>query len=243
MTFHFFISATVPAVFWNFFRFFFAVNASEAEEEDEHEFYDAINEYPGSPGSTGDNCITFNIPTGNSHRRHSSGSSSEVDEARETKHVGVHWIITQYSNVRTKNQPVHFQVVLVTEKARKTTHPEQPANNMLSKSSDSTRKRRTRIPDKPYYPLNLWGIMKNCIGKDLSKIPMPVNFSEPLSMLQRLTEDYEYADILDVAAKWGQFLICRLIVILVFFLKVYWSLRAACLRCSLHYFILFYDCY
>jgi len=39
--------------------------------------------------------------------------------------------------------------------------------------------------------------MKNCIGKDLSKIPMPVNFSEPLSMLQRLTEDYEYANILD----------------------------------------------
>lgn len=26
---------------------------------------------------------------------------------------------------------------------------------------------------------------------------MPVNFSEPLSMLQRLTEDYEYAEILD----------------------------------------------
>lgn len=43
--------------------------------------------------------------------------------------------------------------------------------------------------------------MKNCIGKDLSKIPMPVNFSEPLSMLQRLTEDYEYAEILDTAAK------------------------------------------
>lgn len=42
--------------------------------------------------------------------------------------------------------------------------------------------------------------MKNCIGKDLSKIPMPVNFSEPLSMLQRLAEDFEYADLLDVAA-------------------------------------------
>lgn len=26
---------------------------------------------------------------------------------------------------------------------------------------------------------------------------MPVNFSEPLSMLQRLTEDYEYAYVLD----------------------------------------------
>lgn len=42
--------------------------------------------------------------------------------------------------------------------------------------------------------------MKNCIGKDLSKIPMPVNFNEPLSMLQRLTEDYEYTDLLDKAA-------------------------------------------
>ena len=37
------------------------------------------------------------------------------------------------------------------------------------------RKRRTRVPDKPNYPLNLWSIMKNCIGKDLSKIPLPVS--------------------------------------------------------------------
>ncbi|XP_041079042.1 oxysterol-binding protein 2-like isoform X6 [Polyodon spathula] len=63
------------------------------------------------------------------------------------------------------------------------------------------KKRRTRIPDKPNYSLNLWSIMKNCIGKELSKIPMPVNFNEPLSMLQRLTEDMEYHDLLDKAAK------------------------------------------
>lgn len=67
------------------------------------------------------------------------------------------------------------------------------------------RQRRTTVPEKPNYPLNLWNIMKNCIGKDLSKIPMPVNFSEPLSMLQRLTEDYEYAEILDVAARFVEF--------------------------------------
>uniref|UniRef100_A0A8C9V1G4 Oxysterol-binding protein n=1 Tax=Scleropages formosus TaxID=113540 RepID=A0A8C9V1G4_SCLFO len=63
------------------------------------------------------------------------------------------------------------------------------------------RKRRTRIPDKPNYSLNLWSIMKNCIGKELSKIPMPVNFNEPLSMLQRLSEDLEYHELLDKAAK------------------------------------------
>ena len=42
--------------------------------------------------------------------------------------------------------------------------------------------------------------MKNSIGKDLSKIPIPVNFSEPLSFLQRLNEDFEYSEILDRAS-------------------------------------------
>uniref|UniRef100_A0A8C1GC34 Oxysterol-binding protein n=1 Tax=Cyprinus carpio TaxID=7962 RepID=A0A8C1GC34_CYPCA len=66
---------------------------------------------------------------------------------------------------------------------------------------DGTTKRRSRIPDKPNYSLNLWSIMKNCIGKELSKIPMPVNFNEPLSMLQRLSEDLEYYELLDRGAK------------------------------------------
>ena len=47
-------------------------------------------------------------------------------------------------------------------------------NATSSASTDTKRLRRTRVPDKPNYPLNLWSIMKNCIGKELSKIPMPV---------------------------------------------------------------------
>lgn len=39
----------------------------------------------------------------------------------------------------------------------------------------SKRKRRLTIPEKPNYSLNLWSIMKNCIGKELTKIPMPVS--------------------------------------------------------------------
>ncbi|KAH8406978.1 hypothetical protein KR222_002140, partial [Zaprionus bogoriensis] len=81
---------------------------------------------------------------------------------------------------------------------------ETPKSSAVSETEQSShvqvRRRRSRVPDKPNYPLNLWSIMKNCIGKDLSKIPMPVNFNEPLSMLQRLVENYEYAEILDVAA-------------------------------------------
>ncbi|XP_076150781.1 oxysterol-binding protein 1 isoform X3 [Alosa pseudoharengus] len=76
-------------------------------------------------------------------------------------------------------------------------NPESPQSQEL----EPVKKRRTRIPDKPNYSLNLWSIMKNCIGKELSKIPMPVNFNEPISMLQRLSEDLEYSELLDKAAK------------------------------------------
>ncbi|XP_015787070.1 oxysterol-binding protein 2 [Tetranychus urticae] len=61
-------------------------------------------------------------------------------------------------------------------------------------------RRRTRILDRPNQSLNLWSFLKKCIGKELTKIPMPVNFNEPLSMLQRLTEDFEYAHLLHKAA-------------------------------------------
>lgn len=32
--------------------------------------------------------------------------------------------------------------------------------------------------------MSLWSLIKNAIGKDLTKLPLPVNFNEPLSMLQ-----------------------------------------------------------
>ncbi|XP_066954235.1 oxysterol-binding protein 1 isoform X10 [Macrobrachium rosenbergii] len=71
---------------------------------------------------------------------------------------------------------------------------------VIQANGQPKRQRRTIVPEKPNYPINLWSILKNCIGKELSKIPMPVNFNEPLSFLQRLTEDFEYSDILDRAA-------------------------------------------
>ncbi|XP_034109425.1 oxysterol-binding protein-related protein 2 isoform X1 [Drosophila sulfurigaster albostrigata] len=48
--------------------------------------------------------------------------------------------------------------------------------------------------------ISVWSILKNCIGKDLSKITMPVVLNEPLSFLQRLCEYMEYAEILTQAA-------------------------------------------
>ncbi|ENN76797.1 hypothetical protein YQE_06638, partial [Dendroctonus ponderosae] len=48
---------------------------------------------------------------------------------------------------------------------------------------------------------NIWAVLKNCIGKELSKITMPVVFNEPLSFLQRMAEYMEYAHLLRIAAQ------------------------------------------
>lgn len=47
--------------------------------------------------------------------------------------------------------------------------------------------------------VSLWSILKHCIGKELSKIAMPVVFNEPLSFLQRIAENGEYVHILESA--------------------------------------------
>ncbi|KAL8969630.1 MAG: hypothetical protein Q9183_001909 [Haloplaca sp. 2 TL-2023] len=61
---------------------------------------------------------------------------------------------------------------------------------------------RTRLKmdtdDRP--KISLWGILKSMIGKDMTKMTLPVSFNEPTSLLQRVAEDMEYTDLLDTAA-------------------------------------------
>ena len=49
--------------------------------------------------------------------------------------------------------------------------------------------------------VSLWSVLKQCIGKELTKIAMPVSFNEPLSFLQRLAEYMEYSHLLDKASR------------------------------------------
>ncbi|XP_035988859.1 oxysterol-binding protein-related protein 3 isoform X2 [Fundulus heteroclitus] len=48
--------------------------------------------------------------------------------------------------------------------------------------------------------VSLWNILRNNIGKDLSKVAMPVHLNEPLNALQRLCEELECSELLDRAA-------------------------------------------
>ncbi|XP_062594977.1 oxysterol-binding protein-related protein 2-like [Saccostrea cucullata] len=61
---------------------------------------------------------------------------------------------------------------------------------------------RTKLP-VPMFDRNdfsVWTILKQCIGKELSKITMPVVFNEPISFLQRITEYMEYSELLEKAS-------------------------------------------
>lgn len=63
--------------------------------------------------------------------------------------------------------------------------------------------RRTKLPvhrgdvKRP----SLWSVLKDAVGKDVSRISIPVTFNEPLSFLQRMAEDIEYSELLDQASE------------------------------------------
>uniref|UniRef100_A0A5S6QW99 Oxysterol-binding protein n=1 Tax=Trichuris muris TaxID=70415 RepID=A0A5S6QW99_TRIMR len=48
--------------------------------------------------------------------------------------------------------------------------------------------------------ISLWSILKQCFGKNLTRISLPVFIFEPLNMLQVLCEELEYSTLLDKAA-------------------------------------------
>ncbi|KAL7800004.1 Oxysterol-binding domain-containing protein [Trichoderma ceciliae] len=53
--------------------------------------------------------------------------------------------------------------------------------------------------DRP--KISLWSILKSMIGKDMTRMTLPVSFNEPTSLLYRCGEDMEYVDLLDLAAE------------------------------------------
>ena len=62
-----------------------------------------------------------------------------------------------------------------------------------------TRRRNLPAPAPDTSQVSIWGILRKAIGKDLSKIAMPVILNEPLGILQKLCEELEYSELLDAA--------------------------------------------
>ncbi|KAI9882362.1 MAG: hypothetical protein M1823_005895 [Watsoniomyces obsoletus] len=60
--------------------------------------------------------------------------------------------------------------------------------------------RRSTIPPAVALPPSLIGFLRKNVGKDLSTVSMPVSANEPISLLQRISEQLEYSTLLDRAA-------------------------------------------
>ncbi|KAH7654743.1 Oxysterol-binding protein [Dioscorea alata] len=67
-------------------------------------------------------------------------------------------------------------------------------------------RRRKKLPDpvEKEKGVSLWSMIKDNIGKDLTKVCLPVYFNEPLSSLQKCFEDLEYSYLIDQAYEWGR---------------------------------------
>ncbi|XP_045915336.1 oxysterol-binding protein-related protein 3-like [Micropterus dolomieu] len=72
-------------------------------------------------------------------------------------------------------------------------------HNSVSSVVTLARRRSTLPSPCPASSVSLWNILRNNIGKDLSKVAMPVQLNEPLNTLQKLCEELEYSELLDTA--------------------------------------------
>jgi len=87
----------------------------------------------------------------------------------------------------------------------------------LNISEMPERKRRLVLPvPKHDVQLSIWNTLKSFIGKDLTRVAIPVHFNEPLTFLQRLSEDLEYSELLDQASEDGVSQSMKLMYIAVF---------------------------
>ena len=97
--------------------------------------------------------------------------------------------------------PQQLDGTLSEGKLQKTLLPVRPES--LAPLPFGAVRRRTNIPPAAAMPPSLVGFLRKNVGKDLSTISMPVSANEPLSLLQRASEQLEYSSLLDVAATRG----------------------------------------
>lgn len=66
--------------------------------------------------------------------------------------------------------------------------------------------RRKKLPDpvEKEKGVSLWSMIKDNVGKDLTRVCLPVYFNEPISSLQKCFEDLEYSFLLDKAYEYGK---------------------------------------
>ncbi|XP_064389026.1 oxysterol-binding protein-related protein 3-like isoform X2 [Halichondria panicea] len=130
----------------------------------------------------------------------SEGEVVEDDSAEEESDLEMYEALTHEEAFTTlDSNPSETSIYTI---AKNLSIREEPARSPdLSRDRGIQRRSQLPCPKKDDGDLSLWGILRKNIGKDLSKISMPVSLNEPLSALQRLCEELEYSELLDQASR------------------------------------------
>ena len=70
---------------------------------------------------------------------------------------------------------------------------------MVQEGKAPQRRDALPLPKQREKSISLWSLIKEMVGKDLTRVCLPVYFNEPLSALEKTAEDLEYSELLDEA--------------------------------------------
>lgn len=149
--------------------------ASASESEDDNERQDAAEEETEDEDNTFFDTQDF-LSSSSFKSSRSDFFRSEIDSDEEEEHFGISVI-----------------------------DGHDPSSSSLGSIYPFVR-RRKKLPEpvEKERGVSLWSMIKDNIGKDLTKVCLPVYFNEPLSSLQKCFEDLEYSYLLDRAYEWGK---------------------------------------
>ncbi|RLV93393.1 Oxysterol-binding protein 2 [Spathaspora sp. JA1] len=130
---------------------------------------------------------------------------------------------TQTEEIAEEEEEEDEQELIETAVPEESVEPEEPVKEVIDESLNPVQKQvismlnnqgsflgyenppRLKLSmDEDNRPkVGLWGILKSLIGKDMTRMTLPVSFNEPTSLLQRLAEDIEYSSLLNDACKYS----------------------------------------
>ncbi|XP_062192636.1 oxysterol-binding protein-related protein 2A-like isoform X1 [Phragmites australis] len=156
----------------------------------------------GKDGSITQGVLTRNDFSSSRHGNFSEYSTTESDEFE--KHDG--------SELTCEDEPMFFDSVdYFIESDNRTSTMLSVEEVVDIETQDSSNKlpqirRRSKLPEptEKEKGISLWSIIKDSVGKDLTRVCLPVYFNEPLSSLQKCFEDLEYSHLLNQAYQYGK---------------------------------------
>lgn len=126
-------------------------------------------------------------------------SAAEYFDASDDLHCGSSSEVTDESGLSdgsTTNSEPEEGHALATRKYRASIS--KAPNSVAPKSTGRRTVLPAHCPDNSH--VGLMAILYNNIGKDLARVSMPAALNEPVNLLQRLCEELEYSELLDIAA-------------------------------------------